>query len=115
MQSLLNAWLRLLALHNHFLVLKRGIKIILWLFGRLYFDLTYIHVISYIQVISEQHPKSLLILDDVWSFDVAQAFAVRCRTMVTSRNAAVANGILTPQIYSVSVSEGTCTSVNSIS
>ena len=91
------------------------IGIILWLFGRLYFDLTYI--ISYIQVISEQHPKSLLILDDVWSFDVAQAFAVRCRTMVTSRNAAVANGILTPQIYSVSVSEGTCTftSVNGIS
>lgn len=60
----------------------------------------------YFQVISEQHPKSLLILDDVWSFDVAQAFAVRCRTMVTSRNAGVANGILTPQIYSVSVSEG---------
>ena len=59
------------------------------------------------QVISEQHPKSLLILDDVWSFDVAQAFAVRCRTMVTSRNASVANGVLTPQIYSVSVSEGT--------
>ena len=61
----------------------------------------------YVQVISEQHPKSLLILDDVWSFDVAQAFAVRCCTMVTSRNAAVANGILTPQIYNVSVSEGT--------
>lgn len=60
-----------------------------------------------IQVISDQHPKSLLILDDVWSFDVAQAFAVRCRTMVTSRNAAVASGIPTPQILSVSVSEGT--------
>jgi hypothetical protein len=43
----------------------------------------------------------------VWSFDVAQAFAVRCRTIVTSRNATVANGILTPQTYSVSVSEGT--------
>lgn len=60
----------------------------------------------YFQVISEQHPKSLLILDDVWSFDVAQAFAVRCRTMVTSRFAAIASGIHTPQNYSVSVSEG---------
>ena len=78
-------------------------------------DITYtytIHVAAlshkiYLQVISDQHPNSLLILDDVWSVDVAQAFAVRCRTMVTSRNAAVANGILTPQIYSVSVSEGT--------
>ena len=57
-------------------------------------------------MISEQHPKSLLILDDVWSSDVAQAFAVRCPTMVTSRNAAVASGIPTPEIYSVSVSEG---------
>ena len=58
------------------------------------------------QVVSDQHPRSLLILDDVWSFDVARAFAIRCRTMVTSRNAAVANGIPTPQIHSVSVSEG---------
>ena len=60
----------------------------------------------FVQVISEQHPKSLLILDDVWNFDVARAFAVRCRTMVTSRNAAVANGIPSPQVYSVSVSDG---------
>ena len=62
---------------------------------------------NYLQkVISEQHPRSLLILDDVWSYEVAQAFAVRCRTMVTSRHAAVASSVQTPHIYSVSVSEG---------
>ena len=59
-----------------------------------------------LQVISEQHPQSLLILDDVWSPDVAEAFAVRCRTMATSRNAAVANGVMTPNVFPVSVSDG---------
>ena len=66
----------------------------------------YIPVSFFVQVISEQHPRSLLILDDVWNFDVARAFAVRCRTMVTSRNAAVANGIPSPQVHSVCVSDG---------
>lgn len=62
---------------------------------------------DYLQkVISEQHPRSLLVLDDVWSPEVAQAFAVRCRTMVTSRNSAVASSVSTPCIYPVSVSEG---------
>ncbi len=62
---------------------------------------------DYLQkVISEQHPRSLLVLDDVWSPEVAQAFSVRCRTMVTSRNAAVASSVATPYIYPVSVSEG---------
>ena len=62
---------------------------------------------DYLQkVISEQHPRSLLILDDVWSPDVALTFAVRCRTMVTSRNSTVASSVPTPHIYSVSVSEG---------
>ena len=67
------------------------------------------NIVLIIQVISDQHPKSLLILDDVWNFEVARAFAVRCRTMVTSRNSAVASGIPTPQIHSVSVSEGKST------
>ena len=38
---------------------------------------------------SEQHPQSLLILDDVWEVETARAFAARCRTLVTSRYAAV--------------------------
>lgn len=66
----------------------------------------YTYVLFLFQVISDQHPNSLLILDDVWSSDVAQAFAVRCRTMVTSRNTAVASGIPSPQVHSVSVSNG---------
>ena len=64
-------------------------------------------VIYLFQVISEQHPRSLLILDDVWSKEVAQCFAVRCRTMVTSRKSTVANSVTTPHVYTVSVSEGT--------
>ena len=59
-----------------------------------------------IQIIAEQYPKSLLILDDVWSAEVARAFNVYCSTMVTSRNAKVVSGFTTP-IY-VSVAEGKC-------
>ena len=58
------------------------------------------------RVLSEQHPCSLLILDDVWTPDVAQHFGVRCRTMVTTRNAAVADGVQTPSVEKVSISEG---------
>lgn len=58
-------------------------------------------------MISKQHPNSLLILDDVWTTEVAQAFSVRCRVMVTSRNAAVAERVYTNELYNVSVSEGT--------
>ena len=62
---------------------------------------------DYLQkVISEQHPYSLLILDDVWSPEVAEVFSVRCRTMVTTRNALVASSVQSPNIYSVSVSDG---------
>ena len=62
---------------------------------------------DYLQkVITEQHPRSLLVLDDVWAPEVAQAFAVRCRTMVTSRNSTIASSVATPRIFSVSVSEG---------
>ena len=58
------------------------------------------------KVISEQHPRSLLILDDVWSSDVARHFAVRCRTMVTTRNAGVADAVQTPSVEKLSISEG---------
>ncbi len=58
------------------------------------------------QVISKQHPNSLLILDDVWSAEVAAAFSVRCRVMVTSRNAAVAERVTAAEVYDVSVSQG---------
>ena len=58
------------------------------------------------KVISEQHPRSLLILDDVWSLDVARHFAVRCRTMVTTRNAGVAEAVQTPSVEKLSISEG---------
>ena len=62
---------------------------------------------DYLQkVISEQHPRSLLILDDVWTSDVARHFAVRCRTMVTTRNAAIADAVQTPSVDKVSISEG---------
>lgn len=57
-------------------------------------------------MISKQHPNSLLILDDVWSAEVAAAFSVRCRVMVTSRNAAVAERVTAAEFYNVSVSQG---------
>ena len=56
------------------------------------------------RIVSEHYPRSLLILDDVWSPEVAQAFSVRCRTIVTSRNSAVASSVQTPQVLSVSLS-----------
>ena len=47
---------------------------------------------SYLQtVISEQHPKCLLVLDNLCSAEVANYFSVRCRVLVTTRNKAVAN------------------------
>ena len=52
---------------------------------------------------NEQYPQCLLILDDVWEYETAQVFAVRCRTLVTSRNSFVADGIPTNHIYKVSV------------
>ena len=57
-------------------------------------------------VMSEQHPRALLVLDDVWSEDVAAAFGVGCRTMVTSRFYAIATKVDFTKYYSVSVSEG---------
>ena len=57
------------------------------------------------EVMMEQYPQSLLILDDLWEVETADVFAVRCRTLVTTRNADVTNGINTPDVYSVSVRE----------
>ena len=58
------------------------------------------------KVISEQHPQSLLILDDVWTSDVVRHFAVRCCTMVTTRNAAVTDVFQTPDVNKVPISKG---------
>ena len=62
---------------------------------------------DYLQkVMYEQYPRSLLVLDDVWEKEVAQAFSVRCRALVTSRNADVASEVSTPSVYPVSVTKG---------
>ena len=57
-------------------------------------------------VMKRQYPRSLLILDDVWESEVAQAFSVRCRVLATSRNAEVASAVSTPFVYPVSITEG---------
>jgi apoptotic protease-activating factor len=58
------------------------------------------------KILSEQYPRSLLVLDDVWSPEVAQAFSVRCCTMVTSRNSAVASMVQAPHVIPVSITGG---------
>ena len=60
----------------------------------------------YSQVIREQYPKSLLILDDVWSYEVVNAFSVRCRILVTSRKAGLVSPVGVNNVFSVSVSDG---------
>ena len=57
-------------------------------------------------ILSKQYPRSLLVLDDVWSPEVAQAFSVRCCTLVTSRNSAVASMVQAPHIKNVPITEG---------
>ena len=60
---------------------------------------------SYLQtVISEQHPRCLLVLDNLWSAEVAKYFSVRCRVLVTTRNAAIAHSVQTPSLGSLDVS-----------
>ena len=54
---------------------------------------------------TEQHPQCLLILDDLWEAEAAQAFSVRCRTLVTTRYSFVADSVATNNIYKVSVME----------
>ena len=58
------------------------------------------------RVLSEHYPHCLLVLDDIWSPEVAQAFSVRCSTMVTSRNSAVASMVQTPLIIPVPITIG---------
>ena len=38
---------------------------------------------------SHQHPRSLLVLDDIWDSEDARYFDIRARTLATSRNALV--------------------------
>ncbi|XP_065912607.1 apoptotic protease-activating factor 1-like isoform X2 [Dysidea avara] len=60
---------------------------------------------SYLQnVIMEQHPKCLLVLDNLWRADVAKYFSVRCRVLATTRNASVAQSVSTPSKASLDVS-----------
>lgn len=60
---------------------------------------------SYLQkVISEQHPRCLLVLDNLCNSDVAKYFSVRCRVLVTTRNAGVARSVQTPSLASLDVS-----------
>ena len=54
---------------------------------------------------SEQHPRSLLVLDDLWEPEAAQAFSVRCRTLATTRNIDIAETVVTNNIYKISVTE----------
>jgi apoptotic protease-activating factor len=62
---------------------------------------------DYLQVVMNNHyPQSLLILDDVWEYETAQVFDIRCRTLVTSRNSDIAGRIHTNRIYKVNVMEG---------
>ena len=58
------------------------------------------------RILSEKYPKCLLVLDDIWSPEVALAFSVRCCTIVTSRNSAVASMVQAPNITSIQVNTG---------
>lgn len=40
---------------------------------------------------AHQHPRSLLVLDDLWHSSDVKFFDIRCRIMVTTRDAAIAN------------------------
>lgn len=58
------------------------------------------------KILSDKYPRCLLVLDDIWSPEVALAFSVRCCTMVTSRNSAVASMVQAPIVTSVEISTG---------
>ncbi|XP_071809613.1 apoptotic protease-activating factor 1-like [Asterias amurensis] len=47
-------------------------------------------------VLVEQHPRCLLILDDIWSPKVARVFDVQCRVLVTTRDKSVADAVGSP-------------------
>ena len=57
------------------------------------------------QVMTTQHPHALLVLDDICSPEVLQAFGIQCRMMVTSRNKAIADSMKMPHTYPVSISQ----------
>ena len=60
---------------------------------------------SYLQqVISEQHPRCLLVLDNLLSADVAKYFSVHCRVLVTTRNAGIAHLVQTDSCEPLDVS-----------
>ena len=60
---------------------------------------------SYLQsVISEQHPRCLLVLDNLLNAEVAKYFSVRCRVLVTTRNAQVTHLVHTPSRAALDVS-----------
>ena len=40
---------------------------------------------------AHQHPRSLLVLDDLWDSNDIKFFDIRCRIMVTTRDSAIAN------------------------
>ena len=40
---------------------------------------------------AHQHPRSLLVLDDLWNSSDVKFFDIRCRIMVTTRDAAITN------------------------
>ncbi|XP_078683491.1 apoptotic protease-activating factor 1-like [Branchiostoma floridae x Branchiostoma belcheri] len=42
---------------------------------------------------THQHPRALLILDDVWTARDAKMFDVRCRTMLTTRDSSVTDAV----------------------
>uniref|UniRef100_T2MIQ6 Apoptotic protease-activating factor 1 n=1 Tax=Hydra vulgaris TaxID=6087 RepID=T2MIQ6_HYDVU len=53
---------------------------------------------------SHQHPRSLLVIDDLWSSSHAKYFNIHVRTLVTTRYSAVADQLL-EDIYKVPVME----------
>ena len=58
------------------------------------------------RILCEKYPRCLLVLDDIWSPEVAQAFSVRCCTMVTSRNSAVGSMVQAPKVTAIPITSG---------
>ncbi|XP_064383959.1 apoptotic protease-activating factor 1-like isoform X2 [Halichondria panicea] len=60
---------------------------------------------DYLQNVMSKSQKSLLILEDVWSPEVAKAFSACRNVIITSRNAAIASEVQTRIVHNISVSE----------
>ena len=54
---------------------------------------------------SLEHPKSLLILDDVWSDDVLKYFDVKTKTLLITRNPSITNSISSGNITKLHIAE----------